>query len=378
MIAPLYSAFALFGVAMVQAVILAAWRERLRAERGRRTGEAFTKAGATVIVPARNAEHTLIPLLQDLNAQDLPKEQLQVLVVDDGSEDATARIVEGMRPQWPQLELLRNTGEGKKAAITNGVHHARNELIILTDADARCGRERIRTILAAMEEGQLDMIVLPVRTVGAGGFLGRLQEEEQAGLLGVAMGQALSGRAGLAYGANLAFRRSAFFGVNGYQGDRFVSGDDMFLLKRMQRAGKRIGVRYGLDAAVSVDAEVGLRGFITQRLRWAGKMRGVGGAFTWVGLFLLLLPWFLLVFTMRVTAEQMMAEDGVELFSLLFAAWALWSIPVVALVSEVRRGLQQRVWPLVSVFCYVLFTVYAPLIALVSVFYRPRWKGRRT
>lgn len=378
MIAPLYSAFALFGVAMVQAVVLAAWRERLRAERGRRTGEAFTKAGATVIVPARNAEHTLIPLLQDLNAQDLPKEQLQVLVVDDGSEDATARIVEGMRPQWPQLELLRNRGEGKKAAITTGVHHARNEFIILTDADARCGRERIRTILAAMEEGHLDMIVLPVRTVGAGGFLGRLQEEEQAGLLGVAMGQALSGRASLAYGANLAFRRSAFFGVNGYQGDRFVSGDDMFLLKRMQRAGKRIGVRYGLEAAVFVDAEVDLRGFITQRLRWAGKMRGVGGAFTWLGLGLLLLPWFLLVFTMRVTAEQMMAEDGVELFSLLFAAWALWLIPVVALVSEVRRGLQQRVWPLVSAFCYVLFTVYAPLIALVSVFYRPRWKGRRT
>lgn len=378
MIAPLYSAFALFGVALVQAVVLAAWRERLRAERGRMQGDVLTKSGATVIVPARNAEHTLIPLLQDLNAQDLPKDQLQVLVVDDQSEDATARIVERMRPQWPQLELLRNEGEGKKAAITTGVHHARNEHIILTDADARCGRERIRTILAAMEEAQLDLIVLPVQTLGDGGFLGRLQEEEQAGLLGVAMGQALSGRAALAYGANLAFRRSAFVAVSGFQGDRFASGDDMFLLKRMQRAGKRIGVRYGLDATVTVQAEVGWGDFFRQRIRWAGKMRGVGGAFTWLGLLLLLLPWFLLIATARVTAEQLMAEDGVELFILLFAAWALWLIPVVALVSEVRRGLQQQVWPLVSAFCYVLFTIYAPLIALVSLFYRPRWKGRRT
>ena len=44
----------------------------------------------SLLVPARNAARTLTALLQDLHAQQWPKEALEVIVVDDGSEDGTA------------------------------------------------------------------------------------------------------------------------------------------------------------------------------------------------------------------------------------------------------------------------------------------------
>lgn len=377
MIPPLYIAIVLFGIALVQALVLGTWRDRFRKERLKKPGpvDGDTSSAVTMIVPARDAGATLIPLLQDLNAQDLPKEQVEVIVVDDHSTDATARIVEGMMRMWPQLRLLSNEGQGKKAAITTGVMNARHGSIILTDADARCDRQRARSILEAL--GGVDLLILPVRTDGDDGFVGRLQEEEQAGLLGMAAGEALLGRPGLAYGANLAFKRSAFDAVDGYEGERFASGDDVFLVQRMKKAGKRIAFLLDRRAVVKVQAEPSWKGFFRQRVRWAGKMRGVHGAMPMVGLIALLLPWRLLWASLRFEPSSIMQENGLETVLLLIAAWLLWVIPVVGLVSEVRRFLGQRSWPIASLFFFLLFTIYAPLIALISLVYQPMWKGRR-
>ena len=377
---PLIPSFALFTAALVHTLVVNGWRDRLKQAIEAPTAlndVADRPPHVTVIVPARNAADTLVPLLQDLNAQDHPKEWFSVIVVDDHSEDHTASIVEGMMRMWPQLLLLRNKGEGKKAAITAGVDGAHEGIIVLTDADARCGRSRLRNIVLRMQRDGLDLLLLPVRTESAGGFVGRLQEEEQAGLLGMAASEALLGRPSLAYGANLAFTRKAFNEVGGYSGDRFASGDDVFLLQRMKKADKRIGFVYDERVLVTVKAETTWSAFIQQRLRWAGKMRGVRGAFSWVGLLALLLPWLLVAATVRFRAQAIMEGRGFEAVLFLVLAWLLWIIPPVALVGDVRGFFGQRRSPLITTFCYVLFAVYAPLIAIASFFIRPRWKGRR-
>ncbi|MBS1944331.1 MAG: glycosyltransferase, partial [Bacteroidetes bacterium] len=128
-----------FVSALVFAQVVGGWRDLFarswpaasRTEHGEDHGE-----GVTLVVPARNAAGTIAPLLQDLYAQQWPKERMEVLVVDDGSSDATADIVRGMVRNWPGLQLLPATGAGKKAAITQGVAAARWPFVLLTDADA--------------------------------------------------------------------------------------------------------------------------------------------------------------------------------------------------------------------------------------------------
>lgn len=85
----------------------------------------------SVIVPARDAQHTLFRTLRALQAQELD-ETFQVIVVDDGSTDRTAALV---REAGSEVSLLEQPPLGPAAARNLGVRHARGELLAFCDAD---------------------------------------------------------------------------------------------------------------------------------------------------------------------------------------------------------------------------------------------------
>jgi glycosyltransferase involved in cell wall biosynthesis len=90
----------------------------------------------SIVIPAYNEAHRL-PASLDLahaflNASGL---RAEVLIVDDGSEDSTAAVVEAAQRDWPALKLLRQAHAGKGAAVRLGVAQAVGEQIALADAD---------------------------------------------------------------------------------------------------------------------------------------------------------------------------------------------------------------------------------------------------
>lgn len=375
----LLAAGVLFLIALGQALMLARWRERIQgAVREGAKGVEGT-VHVTVLVPVRNGADTLVPLLQDLYAQRYPKELLEVLVVDDHSTDASASMVTQMARRWPQLKLLQLAvgEEGKKAAISAGVQRAMGELIILTDADARCSVERVERIVAHWMMHRPGLLLVPVRTTDGEGVLGLMQAEEQWALQAATAGSALDGTPLLANGANLAFSRDAFQRVGGYRGDRRASGDDVFLLASMLRAGIPVGYLLDPEAAVFVRPESSWAAWWTQRLRWAGKMRDARTGASWPAAAVVVgLPWLLLVVTWRATSLQV-GQQLVYTGSLLLAAWWLWIAPNIALVNAQKavHGEPTRVFR--TLVGLLLFSVYAPLVALSSLIWRPQWKGRR-
>lgn len=366
------------------AFVVGGWREALAPVGG--AGPVAAPDGpapvfVSMVVPARDAAGTIVPLLQDLHAQRWPRERMEVIVVDDGSTDGTAGLVRELGRSWPSLRLLPATGEGKKAAITQGVGAAYGTWILLTDADARCGPSRVPLMMEAVRALQADMLLMPVATWGTG-WLGRLQMEEQAALQGVAAGTAAQGRPVLANGANMAFSKETFRAVGGYDGDTWASGDDLFLLKRMEAHGRRVAFLPVADAGVDVQAEPTLGGFWSQRLRWAGKMRAVGGVATWLSLPGILLPWLLLYVSCSITLPGLMQQRPLAILFLLAGSWLLWLLPVVSLVrasgrfwqGEGRKPGRPAVGTLLAL---AAFSVYAPLVAATALVVRPRWKGRR-
>lgn len=372
---------------MIFALSVGGWRDAFLGAR-RVTGPAPDEVYedfVSVIIPARDAADTLTPLLQDLHAQQWPKDLIEVLVVDDGSSDGTASIVQGLMRNWPGLRSIPATGEGKKAAISHGVAEARGEWIVLTDADARCGPRRVERIMREVKRQDPDLLLLPVETRSHGGWVQALQEDEQTALLGVAAGTALQGCPVLANGANMAFSKAAFKAVGGYEGDRWASGDDLFLLKRMLRAGRKVSYLLDPEVVVVVQAEERFVGFWKQRLRWAGKMRAVGGRGNLVVLAGLFLPWFLLHVSTSFTVGELMRQRPLAILFLLAAAWLLWLLPVLALTRAARKFLREagnhehlRRRGTTTVLSLLAFSIYAPIIALLSIFIRPLWKGRKT
>ena len=374
----LWYAIGSFLLAALHGLLCQRWRLAIQRTTGPGPkGGADTLPRITTIIPARNAADTIAALLQDVNAQHYPKELTDVLVVDDGSEDATAQIARGMMRTWPQLRVITLVGDarGKKAAITEGVLQAGGELILLTDADTRVDRDRSATLGRHWDATKADLVLMPVRTQGEG-LLGGLQEDEQAALSGAAAGSGMTGGPVLANGANMAFTRSAFAAVGGYDGDRLASGDDMFLLRRMQRAGRKVSYLMDRDALVTVEGERTWRAFFSQRLRWAGKMRAAGGGGLWTGMLTVLLPWALALVTVY-AVEEVSLVRGWRLATLLICAWLMWLVPVIRLTNEVKRfwGVPRRSFR--SLVSLVAFSIYAPVIAILALFVRPMWKGRR-
>lgn len=368
-----------FAASLVQAVVINGWRQRFAEAQA---ADALVKpAGGlpmvSMVVPVRNGAGTINGLLQDLHAQHFPKDRVEVIVVDDHSTDATADQTRGMMKHWPHLRLLVNDGEGKKAAITQGVSAAKGALIIITDADARCGADRVPTIVAHWMASNADMVLMPVRTEADSSFLGRLQQDEQAALLVAGAATALEGAPILANGANMAFTRDAFMAVRGYVGDRHASGDDIFLLERMKQAGRPVSYLLDTRAMVTVQAEGTGREFWQQRLRWAGKMRGVRGAGKWASLLALLLPVGLVVMTLSLKLPSAVNQGLFRSALLLGSAWLMWFIPVLGIVRDAKGFLGQRHSSLGAMISLLAFAVYAPAVALAAMFARPVWKGRR-
>jgi dolichol-phosphate mannosyltransferase len=86
-------------------------------------------------------------------------EPYELLIVDDGSVDATAHVLDLMRVDWPELRVLtlrRNAGH--QAAITAGLDHCRGSLVITMDVDLQDPPELIADLLAAQRESGVDVV----------------------------------------------------------------------------------------------------------------------------------------------------------------------------------------------------------------------------
>ncbi len=110
----------------------------------------------SVVIPAYNEEkrlpETLPHVLNFLESQD---RKWEVLVVDDGSVDRTAEIVEQLVREHPGLELVRERHGGKGHAVRSGMQRARGAFVFLSDVDLSVPIEDLPRFLPALETAEV-------------------------------------------------------------------------------------------------------------------------------------------------------------------------------------------------------------------------------
>lgn len=84
----------------------------------------------TIVVPAFNQAKTIGPAVRSLALSARPG--VEVLVIDDASDDGTAQVVDGLR--LGNVRVIRTPPGGKATTLNTGVAFARNELIVMVDA----------------------------------------------------------------------------------------------------------------------------------------------------------------------------------------------------------------------------------------------------
>lgn len=231
------------------------------------------KTFVSVIVPCNNEENNLPDVLDSICLQNYPADLFEVIVVDDNSTDRTYQIASGFKTSI-NVHTLYNNGSGKKQAIRTGISAASGNLIITTDADCLMGANWIRTIASFFENHKPDMIISPVQIKSTPGFFGRFQELEFLSLQGITAGTALSGDGIMCNGANLAFTAAAYLKHSFNLHDEIPSGDDIFLLHSLKRAGdSKILWLESQDSIIRTTPAQSVGAFLTQRTRWLSKVK---------------------------------------------------------------------------------------------------------
>jgi glycosyltransferase involved in cell wall biosynthesis len=205
----------------------------------------------SVIIPAFNAASTLARAIESVRAQSWPAHE--IIVVDDGSSDDTARVAESF---GDAVKLIRQPNSGVAIARNAGAHAASGDWLAFLDADDWYHRDRLRLHAEWIaEDAALDVLT--------GDYEYR---DETGALLGTSMAQHAAGRMMLdraqgnsrvimdrpdeieAYVADhfgdthtLSLPRRTFLELGGYP-DGFKVCEDVHLLVRLVARSRRVGV----------------------------------------------------------------------------------------------------------------------------------------
>ena len=285
----------------------------------------------SVIVPARNEENNLERCIRSLVAVDYPAEALQIIVVNDRSEDGTAEILDRMAEEFPTIKPLHRTDRevdpnlrGKPGALQYGIDHCTGELILMTDADCVVSPGWVRGMVNQFADPDVGLVA-GLTSITSNGFLDRVQDVEWTYTQSMAAGGVGNGVPLGCFGNNLAVRRRAFEAVGGYHDIEFSVTEDLALQAAIHDAGFRL--RHAIHPMTSVETLPvdSLKEYVKQRHRWvrggtALGMRAVWFVLSslalWGGIVVSLLTqqygWFVAFVTLRVLADGTLISVAAE------------------------------------------------------------------
>jgi chlorobactene glucosyltransferase len=331
----------------------------------------------SILVPARDEAAVIGRTVEDLRSQTL--EDIEILVLDDGSTDGTATVARAAAGDDPRTRVL--TGKplpagwaGKPWACAQLADEARGELLLFTDADTRWAPRALEALLAERERTAADLLTawptqetvswaerlaVPMMAYVVQGYLPALAVHHLPWPAFVA-----------AMGQCLLFTRHGYTRSGGHAAVRDTVLDDMALARRLKAAGGRLreADANGLIGCRMYTGWPSVRdGFAKNMLAgYAGSLLALAAAaaFHWL---IHVLPWaWLLVGLVAPSSTPW---------------WPWWPLALVAL------GIAGRVITAVATRQRARDSILLPVSALLmtAVAWRsarwarsggPRWKGR--
>lgn len=341
--------------------------------------EQLFRPSVSIVIPARNEERNIGQTIDAVLSQDYPSQRIEIIVVDDHSDDRTAEIAGSYQDKLCLIRLseVSSFPGSKKLALGKGIVAAGNELVITLDADCVPATAHwLKSMVNCLHSKNLNAVTGPVRYQSDGSLWQNFIASDNAGMMLVTAFGYHKARFFMANGANLCFRREIFNTIQGYDGnEHLASGDDMFLFEKIEKQFPgSTGFVADRHAIVSTLPPVDLSTWLQQRIRWGtknSKMQSVGLKAT-----------LLLVFTANVAL--LLIPFILPVLSKYVIACLILSV-LVKFVSDYRlinRGAafleQKNVMTsyTVSALVYPVLLALSGILSLMLKQYT--WKGRRT
>jgi cellulose synthase/poly-beta-1,6-N-acetylglucosamine synthase-like glycosyltransferase len=339
-------------------------------------GASFTPSVKfTILIPARNEEANIAACLQSIQQLNYPKELVEVIVIDDFSEDTTATIVQqfaGVRLSGLKDVVKEKINSYKKKAIETGIELSGGDYIVTTDADCIVPANWLRNFAWMIEQHQSEFIAAPVAMKEESSFIKLFQSLDFLSLQGITAASVGAGVHSMCNGANLCYSKKAFTAVDGFKEvDHIASGDDMLLMYKIQQQfPNKVHYYHAGESIVWTNPVETVQAFFQQRIRWASKADKYNDKrIFWVLLLVYLFNFFLLVLLI---AGFFKAALWILLLSLLLVKTIvelLFLIPV----AKFFKKQQLLIWfPVLQPF-HIVYTVIAGWLGKFAAY---SWKGR--
>ncbi|MEU2598564.1 glycosyltransferase [Streptomyces hirsutus] len=267
----LAAGLAIVGTLVIGRFVLMLVLSGVHARRVRRRGFGWgppVTEPVTVLVPAYNEAKCIENTVRSLMDSDHP---IEVLVIDDGSSDGTARIVEAMG--LPNVRVIRQLNAGKPAALNRGLANARYDIVVMMDGDTVFEPSTVRELVQPFGDPRVGAVAGNAKVGNKDSLIGAWQHIEY--VMGFNLDRRMYDILGCMPtipGAVGAFRRSALVPLGGMSDDTLAEDTDVTMA--LHRAGWR--VVYAENARAWTEAPESVQQLWSQRYRWSyGTMQAI-------------------------------------------------------------------------------------------------------
>jgi biofilm PGA synthesis N-glycosyltransferase PgaC len=331
--------FAVGGIALVPGFMNAFLIASLLLDRRPARMQPSRYPAVSILVPTCDAEAVIADTLRSIANQDYPG-AFEVFVIDTGSRDRTAAIVDACDHDW--LRLLRLPADtSRSAALNRGLAETRFDLVLTLDEDSFLYRDALRNIVERyLSDPPNTRAVAGTMLVrnSRKNWVTKAQEWDYFhGIAAIKRVQSLYQGTLVAQGAFSIYERAALRELGGWPD---CVGRDVVVSWTMLRRGWRIG--HAEDACCFANAPDTLRRFVAERQQWARGMveafRQIPGIlieprlstfFIWWNL---LFPWLDLAYTVLFIPGILLALAGIYWIA---GPWTLAWLPMALGINYV-------------------------------------------
>ena len=224
----------------------------------------------SLIIAAKNEEANIPSLIDSIENLNYPKENFEVIIIDDNSDDKTAQLIESRisdKNNFTFIKAVNKELEGKKGALNIGIKNSTYNFIVITDADCQPEVNWLNSVAGALDYGY--DFIFGVAPINSGTTLvEKLSAFENLrntylNISAVGMNIPYSAAA-----RSFAFRKSSFERLGGYtKTTDTISGDDDLLLREAVKHKMLIGTFIEGDAFVYSAAPKSFNEYFLQKQR---------------------------------------------------------------------------------------------------------------
>ncbi len=230
-----------------------------------------SKPAVSVVIAARNEYHNLVKNLESVLQQDYP--DFEVIVVNHASTDETKYYLEEMKGRFTNLKTVQidrdlNFFTGKKFPLSIGIKSAKNDILLLTDADCKPTSPKwIENMAENYSDDSTEVVLGYGPYIKAKGFVNLLIRYDTMMVAMQYLSFSLTGLPYMGVGRNLSYRKSLFIKNKGFISHyKIPSGDDDLFINSVANK-KNCRIEISPESFMYSEAKNGFNEWYTQKIR---------------------------------------------------------------------------------------------------------------